>query len=232
MRGEEPGHLGGGERGLVPRRRLVLEDLHDLGALGGDDVGSVDVGGVRPAVPQDLAASVAALVHGDGLAGAERSVGLRVDGADGGLLHDPDPGAPVPVALGEVPGQRGPVAGPAGQHLPPVDGVAELVQRRVQRLVVVGADQRDDLVCDDLPAGVLPDRDRADRELSGVQRRGPDRHLVRLRREEHMQLPRRQQALEPRICRPLDRGHSRRPPYDPTRSTHTDRGRYQAHQPH
>jgi hypothetical protein len=41
---------------------------------------------------------------------------------------------------------------------------------------------------------------------------GP-RHLIRLRREEHVQLPRRKPP-EPRIRRPLDRCHLRRPPYD------------------
>jgi hypothetical protein len=49
------------------------------------------------------------------------------------------------------------------------------------------------------------------------------RHLAVLWRVEHVQLPHRWQPLEPRIRRPLDRGHPRRPPYDPTRSAHTVR---------
>ena len=81
------------------------------------------------------------------------------------------------------------------------------------------------------PAETLRQDQQRQQMLPGPGHPPRPRHLVRLRRIEHVQLPRRWHPLEPRIRRPLDRGHPRRPPYDPTRSAHTDRGAYQRPQP-
>jgi hypothetical protein len=87
------------------------------------------------------------------------------------------------------------------------------------------------------PAETLRQDQQRQEVLIGPGHAPRPRHLAGLRRVEHMQLPRRWQPFEPRIRRPLDRGHPRRPPYDPTRSatqidiSHTDRRTYQAPQP-
>ena len=79
------------------------------------------------------------------------------------------------------------------------------------------------------PAEALQPDHQGQHMLIRPRRTPGPRHLIRLRREEHVQFPRRKQPLEPRIRRPLDRCHLRRPPCDPTRSTHTDRGKGSRH---
>jgi hypothetical protein len=112
----------------------------------------------------------------------------------------PEPSADqVPVPLSRA-GRRVHGGDPLSQPQIPAHMIDHRGRHRLQRREVPQ------------PAEALQPDHQGQHMLIRPRRAPGPRHLIRLRCKEDMQLPRRKQPLEPRIRRPFDRCHLRRPP--------------------